>query len=422
MEKVFTVSIIGTGSRGADTYGKFMLESPEKFAIVSLCDINKGKLERARIMLGVKESACFTDEDEFFKEKRSDILVIATLDSDHVRMAKKAIPLGYTILLEKPISANYKECEELLALQKQYGNLIMVCHVLRYTASVKKIKEVLDSGVLGEIVAIDHLERVAYWHFAHSYVRGNWHKEADTAPSILAKCCHDLDLMQYYTGSKCDYISSVGDLKYFKRENQPEGAADRCLQCQYKDSCEYSAKRMYLDWAKNVNYKDAWPYNVITSEPLSEQSLTKALETTDYGKCVYACDNDVADNQHVVMQFANGTKVYLTMMAFTYGGGRRTSFYGTKGELFFDESQNILKVILYNDNITEYKLTDIAKDLRGHGGGDVNMVHALYDKLTNENSVVETSLEASVESHKLAYFAEVSRKNGGKMIDLKNNE
>ena len=417
--KNFTVSIIGTGSRGADTYGKYMAESPKKYTIVSLCDIRKDKLERAQKIFSVSEENCFTDEDEFFKVRRSDILIIATLDSDHVRMAKKAMPLGYTILLEKPISANYEECVELLELQKKYGNLIMVCHVLRYTASVRKIKEVLDSGVLGEIVAIDHLERVAYWHFAHSYVRGNWHKEADSAPSLLAKCCHDLDLMQYYTGSKCDFISSIGNLQYFKKENQPKDAADRCLQCKYKDSCEYSAKRIYLDWAKDENYKDLWPYNVITAKQLSEKSLTEALENTDYGKCVYACDNDVSDNQHVLMQFANGTKVYMTMMAFTYDGGRRTSFYGTKGELFFDESKNCLKIILYNDQITEYKLTDIAKDLRGHGGGDVNMIHALYDKLTNENSTVETSLEASVESHKLAHYVEVSRKSGGVLIDLR---
>lgn len=143
-----------------------------------------------------------------------------------------------------------------------------------------------------------------------------------------------------------------------------------------------------------------------------------ALRQTNYGKCVYSCDNDVADNQHVVMEFENGIRVYLTMMAFTYDGGRRTSVYGTKGELFFDESKNSLKIALFNDQITEYKLTDLEKDMRGHGGGDNNMIRTLYEKLCSVNTENQTDLEHSIESHKLAHYAEISRKAGGARIDL----
>lgn len=416
--KKFTVSILGAGSRGVDTYGSFMAECSDRFQIVALCDINPEKLERAKKILSATNISCFTDESVFFEKRRSDLLIIATPDKEHVRQALKAMPLGYSILLEKPISADYSECLELLAAQKKYGNFIMVCHVLRYTASVRKIKEVLDSGVLGKIVSIDHLERVAYWHFAHSYVRGNWHKEKDSAPSLLAKCCHDLDLMQYYAGCRCASISSVGDLTWFKAENKPEGATERCLDCKYSDTCEYSATRIYLRWAQNEGFRDLWPYNTITAEPLCKETIMNALRQTDYGKCVYSCDNDVVDNQHVVMEFENGIRVYLTMMAFTYDGGRRTSVYGTKGELFFDESKNSLKIALFNDQITEYKLTDLEKDMRGHGGGDNNMIRTLYEKLCSVNTENQTDLEHSIESHKLAYYAEISRKAGGSRIDL----
>ncbi len=417
--KKFTVAIIGAGSRGVYTYGSFMAECSDRYRIAAICDRDADKLDRAKKVLKTGEIPCFTDEDAFFEKKRADLLVIATPDKDHVRQALKAMPLGYSILLEKPISADYEECLQLMNAQKKYGNFIMVCHVLRYTASVRKIREVIDSGVLGKIISVDHLERVAYWHFAHSYVRGNWHNEKQSAPSILAKCCHDLDLMQYYAKSKCVAISSVGNLEWFKAENKPDGASERCLDCKYAESCEYSAKRIYLHWAEKENFRDLWPYNTITAEPLSGESILKALRETDYGKCVYGCDNDVADNQHIVMEFENGIKVYLTMMAFTYDGGRRTSIYGSKGELFFDESKNTLKIALFNDRITEYKLTDLEADMRGHGGGDNNMIRTLYDILIGREKNVQTDLASSVESHKLAHFAEISRKNGGIVIDLR---
>ena len=221
-------------------------------------------MERFGEKFGVAAENRFTDENVFFAVKRADVLVIATQDKDHVRQAVKAFSLGYDVLLEKPISSEKDELEKLIAAQKKYGKKALVCHVLRYAPAFMKAAELIDEGAIGKLVAINALERVTFWHQAHSYVRGNWRKAEDTSPMIMAKCCHDLDLLQYYAGAKCKTISSVGDIAFFKRKNAPEGCAERCVNCKYKDSCSYSAKKIYLDWwVVQGKKEDVWPFNII---------------------------------------------------------------------------------------------------------------------------------------------------------------
>ena len=205
-----TVAILGTGNRGALVYGKYMFSQPDRFKIVALCDPNEEKLKVTATMFNVEKENIFTNEVEFLKQKRADLLVIASLDQDHVRQAKKAIDLGYHILLEKPISAKKEEFLDLLNSAKNYDKEIMVCHVLRYATQIEKVKEILNSGKIGKLVMIDHIEQVAYWHQAHSFVRGNWRISEETAPMIMAKSCHDMDLLQYFADSKCKTISSYG--------------------------------------------------------------------------------------------------------------------------------------------------------------------------------------------------------------------
>ena len=333
MNKVFTVSIIGCGSRGCDAYGKLFHEQKERFQIVSLCELREERLARFGREYEVSQENLFTDENLFFQKRRSDALVIATQDKDHVRMCLRAMELGYTVLLEKPITPDKQELKKLLEVKKRYNGRVLVCHVLRYAPAFVKVKELLKSGAIGRLVLIEAIEQVSFWHQAHSYVRGNWRREETTSPMILAKCCHDLDLLQYYAGARCKSVSSMGDLTYFTSKNAPEGAAKRCLKCRYIDTCPYSAKTIYIDeWEKKGCPENEWPYNVVTlAFPQTKKALTEAIETGPYGRCVFACDNDVVDHQQVSMTFENGVKATLTMTAFTAGGGRIMRFFGTTG-------------------------------------------------------------------------------------------
>lgn len=413
----FTVAILGCGNRGGATYGKLLSEQ-ENFTIAALCDRDGERLHYYGELFSVSAENRFLDEEVFFEKKRADLLVIATMDADHVRQAVKALSLGYDLLLEKPISDRREELEALLAAQKQYGGKVVVCHVLRYAPAFVKTAQLLKAGKIGKLVAIQALEQVAYWHQAHSFVRGNWRSREETAPMILAKCCHDLDLLQYYANSRAESISSVGDLTWFKPENAPEGAAKRCVDCKYADTCPYSAKRIYVDdWKKNGCQPNVWPHIQITSDyPLTEEKLYTAIREGAYGRCVYFCDNDVVDHQLTEITFENGVKATLTMTAFTAGSGRIMRFFGTLGEIVLNEEEDVVSFKPYGGVREDFRISELAKIDSGHGGGDQGLVDTLYQVLCGQEG--ETSLDRSVESHLMAICAEESRLKGGTLIRI----
>ncbi len=417
-KKIVTVSIIGLGGRGGEAYGRYIIEQKDKFKITHICDINDVRLTKYGELFGVPTENRYIDEDEFFKKKLSDVLFITTQDRMHVRMAKKALALGYDIVLEKPISDDPQELKELSELAHQTGRMIMVCHVLRYTVAMRKLKEVLNSGAIGKLVSIDQTENVVFWHEAHSYVRGNWRNRAMSTPMIMAKCCHDLDLLQDFTGSKCRSVASMGSLAYFKPEYKPEGSADRCTQCKYVDTCTYSAKKVYVDmWKTCGQPENIFPFNLVTDAyPTTEEALYQAIEESPYGRCVFACDNDVVDNQTVIMQFENGITATLKMEAFVKNGGRDIRFFGTEGELVLSEWDGTITLKKYFGADTVWKLTDLTDDLEGHGGGDHRMIDRLYEIMTSGEDAPDTSIDNSIESHYMALAAEESRLNGGQLV------
>ena len=418
MGKIYTVAIIGVGARGADAYGWQIHDAKDRFKIVALCDLREERLERYSKKFEVPQDALFTDENEFFKEKRADLLLVATQDKDHVGHCLKGFALGYDIMTEKPLTDNKQECEMLLEAQKKSGCKALVCHVLRYAPAFVKAAEILNSGVIGKLVAINALERVAYWHQAHSYVRGNWRNTNSSAPMILAKCCHDLDLLQYYANSKCTSIASMGDLSYFTKENAPEGCAERCCDCKYVKSCPYSAERIYIDvWKQRDCPIDIWPYNVLTTPPITEEKLREALQNGPYGRCVYHCDNNVVDHQLTTMTFANGVKATLTMTGFTAPGGRRYQFHCTLGELVLDETEGRLTIHKYGEDAENINLAQLEDSGYAHGGGDVFLIKTLYDVLEG-TAAAATSFDASIESHLMGICAEESRLEGGKLVRI----
>lgn len=425
MDKIkFTVAIIGVGARGGDAYGCLINEEKEKFTIVSLCDQRQERLDMFGERFNVPAKNRFQDEEEFFKEKRADVLLIATPDKEHIRQAIRAFSLGYDIMVEKPLSDSFEECEALLAAQKKYGGKALVCHVLRYAPAFLKVKELLANGKVGKLVSIEAIENIAYWHIAHSYVRGNWRNTEVAFPIILAKCCHDLDLLQYYAGAKCKSVSSIGDIYWFKEENAPVGAEKKCVDCKYVDSCTYSAKKIYIDrYVENGEPNDAWPFNVVASAPVTKEKLLDGIKNTNYGNCVFKSDNNVVDNQFTQMVFENGVKASLTLTGFSGNIGRTYHFNGTDGEVILDERENTLVVWKFGEEKVEIKIDELIKvgdKGYSHGGGDYFLVQGLYEVLTGNGTAV-TSLEASVESHLIGMSAEKSRLQNGEWVCVHEN-
>ncbi len=195
MSKQITTVIIGLGGRGKDTYAEYIRQNPDKMKIVAIADIEPEKVDKVSKAFNIPREMCFESADDLLKEEKlADTALICTQDRDHVEEALVALERGYHLLLEKPISPELEECKQLLAAAKKYNKHVIVCHVLRYTPFYETIKAMITEGKIGEVVSIQAIENVAYWHQAHSFVRGNWRRSDETSPMILAKCCHDMDI------------------------------------------------------------------------------------------------------------------------------------------------------------------------------------------------------------------------------------
>ncbi|MEU0569608.1 Gfo/Idh/MocA family oxidoreductase [Nonomuraea sp. NPDC005983] len=397
-----TLAVVGAGSRGT-SYARHAVESGQA-RVVAVADPAAGR--RARY----PEAAHYADWRELAAlPRQADAVIIATQDREHVEPAVRFADLGYDILLEKPMAVSEDDCREIVAAAERSGAIFAVCHVLRYTPYTRALKSLIDAGRIGEIVSIQHLEPVGWWHQAHSYVRGNWRRTDESTFMLLAKSCHDLDWLVHLTGEQVTKVSSFGGLKHFRAENRPEGATDRCLDCPVEADCAYSAKRIYLPLAG----QDVWPLSVLTDD-LSEQGVLDALRTGLYGRCVYACDNDVVDHQVVNMEFESGATAAFTMTAFTPAAHRQTRVFGTRGSIDGDGERLVVHDFVTGRSETvDTRATGDATASGGHGGGDEGLVDAFLSAVTTrDRSPILSSPSESLHSHLIAWAAERSRLNG----------
>lgn len=407
-----TISVIGLGNRGTE----YMLVTKlfcKNVKIVALCDLSKQVLDVYAPKYKVSKENCFNSTDDFFaKGKISDAVFICTQDKTHYEIGKRAIELGYHVLMEKPVSDNLSECIELRDLAKKNNVNVVVCHVLRYSNYYQKIKNSIRNGDIGNVVNINHTENVGYFHFAHSYVRGNWKSVLTSTPSLMAKCCHDLDLIQWFMASECVSVSSYGGLTVFNKENAPEGAAERCFDCKVPN-CPYNAVNLYITdpfWkAKFVKYLRR---TVTGKANATKKDMEYAIQNGDYGKCVYHSDNDVSDHQVIAMQFANGATATHTLNAFSNSMMRESHISGTKGELIAYDKKLKLKIFGGKG-----RTLNRGSFISGHIEGDYRTIIA-FCKLLNGNlsdSLMQdvTYISDTITSHQIVLAAEQSRLNGG---------
>ncbi|MBN1969765.1 MAG: Gfo/Idh/MocA family oxidoreductase [Candidatus Delongbacteria bacterium] len=405
------VILAGAGDRG-QIYANYIKNNPDKAVIVGVAEPRDFQRNLIKNMFNLNEEQCFYSwEGLADKEKHADAVIIATQDKMHTEPAIKFAEKKYHILLEKPMAPSEEECRRIVQACKDNKVILSVCHVLRYTPFTKKLKEVLNTGIIGKIVSMQRLEPVGYWHQAHSFVRGNWRNEEESSFMLLAKSCHDLDWINYIMPSKCSKVASFGSLYHFKKSEKPAGAADKCTMCpeNIEKDCPYSAKKIYLGFFdKGVK---GWPLSILTDD-ISYDGVYKALEEGPYGRCVYECDNDVVDNQVVAMSFDDGSTVNFTMTAFNEYTARRTTIFGTHGEIRGDG--RYIKIINFRDNsVKKIDSQEGIDKLSGHGGGDSGIMENFIEAVSSgDSSKILTGADETLMSHLMVFRSEKSRKNG----------
>jgi predicted dehydrogenase len=358
-----------------------------------------------------------------------DAVIVASPDREHAAPAIAALERGFHVLLEKPIAPTAEEVRAVAEAAARSHGTVTVAHVLRYTPFFAAVRRALDEGLIGDLVTITHAERIGYWHFAHSFVRGNWRREDRSSPMLLAKACHDLDLVRWLAGDRCTGVASFGGLRHFRPEEAPAGALDRCWdgerRCPAAPGCPFDAVRLYVERTAEVV---GWPVSVITDDP-SPAGRMAALAAGPYGRCVYASDNDVADHQVVALEFANGVRATLTVSGLTADNTRTITLGGTRGELSgrldtgrieirrflpgatdaagpWDRDEQGRQAMRDDERIV-IETSEVALD--GHGGGDAAMLDDLVARLAGPAPIAPTDLSDAIESHLMAFAAEESR-------------
>ncbi len=409
MKKVSFV-VVGAGSRGG-IYAKYILEHPDEAEVVAVCEPRDEARERLADAHNIPANMRFKDwRDIADRPRLADAVCICTQDSMHKDPAVAFAKLGYHILLEKPLAPTVEDCKVICDAAKEYGVMLAVCHVLRYTQRARLVKRMIDEGRIGRIHSLQQLEPVGYWHQAHSFVRGNWRNEAESSFMLLAKSCHDLDLINYFMPSQCNRVSSFGSLSHFTHANQPKGAADRCTDCpeSIESQCPYSALKIYL--RDRADAFDTWPANILTMDA-TEESVRHAVETGPYGRCVYACDNDVVDHQVVNMEFLDGATATFTMCAFNKGGGREIYIMGDRGTLRYTDAGVELYDYLTDTTTDLTAQTGDGQITSGHDGGDTGLMESFMAALrTGAPSLIASGPDISYASHAMVFAAERSRR------------
>lgn len=453
MKKPITAVLFGAGNRGAEAYGPYALAHPGELKFVAVAEPDPARRERFAEANAIPKEQRFASWEEVVEQERmADCVFNCTQDQMHYSSGVAALEAGYDMLLEKPICNTLYETVYMVQKAEALGRVMHICHVLRFTDFWQKVYDIVRSDRLGQIITISHRENVSSWHMAHSFVRGNWRRLDQSAPMILAKCCHDLDLLYWMVGQRVSRLSSVGNLRHFRVENAPPGAPQRCTDgCPVEENCPFYAPAVYVDLqpikialsqSGNPLYRlggklalshtglvdglgkvlpilrglteyNGWPRSVLCDDPSGRETLMSALRTGPYGRCVYHCDNDVVDHQVVIMEFENGVTASLTMHGHSEEEGRTLRIDGSQASLFgkFGYSQSYIEVRDHRQAGIQRLNFPSQVEKQGHGGGDFGVVRGFVRAMRGEGSDTISARE-SMESHILAFAAEQSRLDG----------
>ncbi len=396
--------MVGAGGRGL-AYGRYALEHPQEIRMIGVAEPDPARREQFASLHNIAPEMVFDSWESLLASgmKRAAAIINCTMDRQHYASTMNMLELGYDVLLEKPMSPVLEENVRLTRKAEDSGRLLQVCHVLRYTPFWQALRAVLQSGKLGRIISVTHRENLAYYHMAHSFVRGNWRSQATSGPMILCKCCHDFDVLLWLLRKKVKRLSSFGSLTHFRPQNAPAGATERCADgCPAADNCKYDATKIY------ARTGFGWPMNVFTTD----EARLEALRTNWYGRCVYLCDNDVVDHQTVNLELEDGATISLVMNGQGDEECRTMRWDGTDATLYGKFSSRGDEIRVHHHLSGEIEdIPVIARDSSGHGGGDFGIVRSFVNTLNGNPDDSVTTARESLESHLLAFAAEEARLN-----------
>ena len=412
--------IVGAGHR-ALTYASYAEKQPDELSIVGIADPNPLRRQQTGDRFGIPEDRRYESSEELASVPAfADCAINGTMDHQHVVTSIPLLEAGYDLLLEKPFATNIEEMNRLVDVSRMNDRKVMICHVLRYAPFYYAIRERVAAGDIGQVINVQTVEHVSYHHMAVGFVRGKWNNKAKCHSAMLmAKCCHDLDLIAWMkSGVSPDRVSSFGTNTQFRPENAPEGAGERCLvDCEIESDCLYSARKHYIDHPKRWAFY-VWDSLEHIENPTIEDKVESLEGDNPYGRCVWKCDNDVVDHQSVTIRFEDGCTATHNMVGGTARPSRSIHLVGTEGEIqgVFDDSKFCVRRIdprpghEYDEQWIDLNESgDMHGAFGGHGGGDLRLVKDFVDLVNGgEPSLACTRIEDSVSGHLVGFLADLA--------------
>ena len=416
------VAIVGAGHR-ALSYAQYAQREPSAMQITAVADPDPHRRQYVAEQYHLPPERCFPDAATLARHPEiADAAINGTMDRQHVPTSLPLLDAGWHLLLEKPFAVNEDEMWELVRAARKRQREIMICHVLRYAPFYQEFRKRLAAGLIGDIVSLQTIEQVSYHHMAVGYIRGKWNSEAGCgSPMLMAKCCHDLDLLMWMkSGIAPRRVASFGGRHFFRQEKAPAGAGTRCLtDCPIEATCPYSARKHYLDHPGRWTFY-VWAELESLGRPPTQAEMEASLRTSPFGRCVWRCDNDVVDRQSVTIEFADGAVATHMMVGGAARPQRSIHVVGTNGEIqgVFDESRFVIRHIdprpgrEYSEEVVDLNVTgDMHGAAGGHGGGDALLIEDFVKVLRGEQpSPSCTKVQDSVYGHLTGFRADTAMK------------
>ncbi|MFO7947853.1 MAG: Gfo/Idh/MocA family oxidoreductase [Armatimonadota bacterium] len=420
-KKPVTAVIVGAGHRGVG-YGSYSFQNPDELQVLGVADPDDVRRKSAAEKFDIPDEHCFRTAQELADhEQIADAVINGTMDQQHVPTAIPLLEAGYDMLLEKPICTSRDELIRLLATVRETGRKLLIGHVLRHAPFYVEIRNRVAAGEIGEIMSVNTTERVSYHHMAVAFIRGKWNQRETSNPFLMAKCCHDLDLICWMkSGIAPERVGSFGSLMYFTEESAPEGSGTRCLvDCKIEEDCPYSARKHYIEQGLWPTY--AWDNLEHIEDPTEEQKLESLRTDNPHGRCVWRCDNTIVDHQNVIIEFEDGATATHVLTGGTARASRTMHLVGTEGEIEGDLDEGDF-VIRHPDAREGHEYEEIPVEVnvsgRMHGGGDMRLVADFVRVLQGEEpSLSTTDIMDSVYSHMIAFAADEAMQNNA-VVDI----
>jgi predicted dehydrogenase len=448
-DPILTAAVIGLGERGANVYGAYASTHQDRLKIVACAEPNPERRQRFARQHGIPAERVFASGADFFNaQKMADAVFICTMDRQHEEQAMKALRLGYHVLLEKPIAVTEEGCRTVVREALRCQRVLSIGFVLRYSPLFATVKEIIDAGTLGDLVAIRSSENMGTWVFGHSFVRGNWGNSARSSSLIVQKGCHDFDILCWLVGSPPELISCTASPPWLTKEHMPPGAPPRCTDgCPHAATCLYEAVRFYRDGipmmrdiARSENvfvrvlgraamhyprlvralFPPARAFNVVPwrqwpvtqlGEDLSEEGILRALREGPYGRCVYQCDNDQPAACAANIRFANGVTATYMLHGMSYRDGRELRVDGTKASLNAVFYNTRFRIQIHDHATGKTRTIKLPLEYTAGGGGDERIVPAFLDTVAGKGPS-RTDAPEALWSHLMCFAAERSIETG----------